>query len=66
MLKLIGQGGFSRVLLARSNISQQLHALKVIDKHFIIAQNKKHILFNERDILIKTKHPFVVRLDAAF
>jgi serum/glucocorticoid-regulated kinase 2 len=69
---MIGLGGFSKVFLgnfliiARHHINQKFYALKVIDKKFIIDNNKEDIILNERQIMIHVKHPFIVKLDFAF
>ena len=47
-------------------VSQKFYALKVIDKKFIVQNNKEDIILNEREIMINTKHPFIVKLDYAF
>ena len=73
ILHMIGLGGFSKVFLgmslifqARHNMTQQLHALKVIDKHFIVSKNKEDIIMNEKEIMQNVKHPFIVKLDYIF
>ena len=47
-------------------MTQQLHAMKVIDKQFILENNKEDIIINERDIMINSKHPFIVKVDFIF
>lgn len=69
---MIGLGGFSKVFLgtfltlARHKLNQKFYALKVIDKKFIIENNKEDIILNERQIMIKSKHPFIVKIEFAF
>jgi len=40
--------------------------MKVIDKQFILENNKEDIIINERDIMINSKHPFIVKVDFIF
>ena len=43
-----------------------MYALKIIDKKFIINNNKEEIILNESEIMINIKHPFIVKLEYAF
>jgi|LakMenEpi03Aug12_release.lakeMendotaPanAssembly.Ray.scaffolds.fasta_scaffold5076214_1 serum/glucocorticoid-regulated kinase 2 len=72
---MIGLGGFSKVFLgiliyyfikARHLVNQKFYALKVIDKKFILDNNKEDIVLNERHIMIHVNHPFIVKLEFAF
>jgi serum/glucocorticoid-regulated kinase 2 len=49
---MIGLGGFSRVFLARHNENLKFYALKIIEKKFLIQNNKEDIILNERLIMI--------------
>ena len=51
---------------ARHNTTLKLHALKVIDKSYIVENNKEDIISNEKDILMSINHPFIVKLDYIF
>lgn len=44
----------------------RFYALKVIDKKFILQNQKEDIIMNERDILERAKHPFISKLEFAF
>ena len=44
----------------------KFYALKVIDKKFIIENQKDEIIINERHIMIQLSHPFIVKLNYAF
>jgi len=70
---MIGYGGFSKVFLsktckflARNKITQQLQALKVIEKQFIIDNDKQDIIINELTLMKNMNHPFIVKLEYAF
>ena len=40
--------------------------MKMIDKDMIIKNKKNNIIMNERNIMTKTKHPFIIDLKYAF
>lgn len=69
---MIGVGGFSRVflgllfILARHLNTQKFYALKVVEKKFILQNNKQEIVMNESDIMKKIRHPFISKLEFAF
>jgi serine/threonine protein kinase len=65
-IKLIGRGGFSRVIEARKKDTGQLYALKLMSKSFIIQEDKVRQILTERKLLADTEHPFIVRLHWAF
>ena len=66
LLKQVGKGGFSRVILARMKSSGKLVAMKVMNKQDIISSNKVKPVMLERNILVRLKHPFIVNLEDAF
>mmetsp|Transcript_27644 Transcript_27644/g.49905 ORF Transcript_27644/g.49905 Transcript_27644/m.49905 type:complete len:586 (-) Transcript_27644:889-2646(-) len=65
-IKVIGKGGFSRVLLVRRKDSGQLYAMKVIKKHFIAKAKKILQIATERRVMGFLRHPFIVELNWAF
>ena len=65
-LKVIGRGGFSKVLLVRKKDSGLLFAMKVMSKQFLMADNKFKQVLSERNIMSSLDHPFVVKLYWAF
>ncbi|GFR17610.1 ribosomal protein S6 kinase alpha-6 [Trichonephila clavata] len=71
-LKVLGSGGFGKVLLVRKKSRHccgKLFAMKIIKKNqisdgnFFIEHTKAKA---ERDILVQIKHPFIVHLYFAF
>jgi len=58
-------GGFSRVYLVQERSSGRMFALKLIDKNFIVSNNKQVIVRNERNIMSVIKHPFLLKLEYA-
>ena len=67
-IKVIGRGGFSRVVLARKKDSGRLYALKIMKKSRIMREKKLKPIMSERSILeqLNTRHPFIIKLHWAF
>jgi serum/glucocorticoid-regulated kinase 2 len=66
MIKVIGRGGFSRVLLIRKKDTGRLYAMKIVKKNKIIREKKIKPILSERAILETLDHPFIVKLHWAF
>ena len=66
MLKVIGRGGFSRVILCRKKDTGRLYAMKILKKSKIIREKKIKPILSERSILEKLDHPFIIKLHWAF
>lgn len=66
VLKILGKGGFSTVLLVRQVNSGKLFAMKIIDKDMIKQRGKVRQIMTERNILLKCRHPYIVQLEEAF
>lgn len=66
ILKQIGSGGFSTVFLVRNKLDNQFYAMKLIDKEMVVRNKKKKIVMNERNIMVDSKHPFLIELKQAF
>ncbi|CAD8076966.1 unnamed protein product [Paramecium sonneborni] len=68
-ISIIGKGGFSTVILARSLIDGKFVALKLINKQFIQQHQKQDLILNERDILIQSTYSgsiFTNQIECAF
>lgn len=69
-MKMLGIGGFSKVYLVKKIGTKELYAMKSIrlpDKKVKKENDKyKFQIKNERDILVKIRHPFIVKLKYAF
>ncbi|CAD8113804.1 unnamed protein product [Paramecium sonneborni] len=66
LVKCIGVGGFSRVYLVRKRDNGKFYALKLIDKNFIMENQKEVIVQNERDIMVNMDNEFITPLHFAF
>ncbi|KAJ3355672.1 hypothetical protein HDU91_005654 [Kappamyces sp. JEL0680] len=65
-LKQIGQGGYGQVYLARKRDSQELCALKKMNKKLLQKLGETQHILTERDILTRTNSDWLVRLLYAF
>ncbi|EGR29246.1 protein kinase domain protein [Ichthyophthirius multifiliis] len=66
LLNVIGKGSFSKVVLVRKKDDKKLYALKILKKKLIHEKNQYRNLITERNILINTNHPFIIKHYSAF
>ncbi len=66
VVKVIGKGGFARVLEVRKRDTGLIYAMKVISKAFVVKKSKVPQILAEKRILARISHPFIVRLHSAF
>ena len=64
--KIVGKGGFGRVWKVNEKKTRKIYALKVMDKAKIITKKSVHSVMNEKDILSKLNHDFIVNMVCAF
>jgi serine/threonine protein kinase len=65
IIKCVGSGGFSKVYMVRG--FGKLMAMKVINKEYILSNDKANIVNNEKTILsICSDHPFITKLEVSF
>ncbi|CAH1795012.1 unnamed protein product [Owenia fusiformis] len=64
--KVIGEGSFSTVILAKEVSTDKQYAIKVLDKQHIIRENKAQYVHREKSVLSKLNHPFFVKLYYTF
>jgi serine/threonine protein kinase len=63
----VGEGAFGYVYLAREKLTQQLCAVKVLEKSHIVKFEKTKAVYREKDILMKfATHPNIIKLDCVF
>lgn len=58
----LGTGTFGRVLLCRDRITSEYHALKIMNIREVIRLKQVEHVQNEKSILSKIEHPFIVNL----
>ena len=61
-MRVIGRGGFSRVILARKKDTGRLYAIKILRKDRLINDNQTKPILSERSILGQLDHPFLIKL----
>jgi hypothetical protein len=62
VLNLIGVGSFGRVRLVRHETSSTYYALKCMNKGLVVARKQVTHVNNEKSILARCSHPFLVNL----
>lgn len=65
-LKVIGRGGFGRVLLVRKRDTGKVYAMKILKKAVIAARGEVEHTRTERSVLSKLDHPFLAKLHWSF
>ena len=64
--KLLGRGAFGKVMLVQHRVNKRMYAMKSIRKDIVIAQEQLENVKQERSILQKIDHPFLVGMEYAF
>eukprot|EP01124_Arcella_intermedia_P006138 TRINITY_DN13605_c0_g1_i2.p1 TRINITY_DN13605_c0_g1~~TRINITY_DN13605_c0_g1_i2.p1 ORF type:complete len:385 (+),score=84.99 TRINITY_DN13605_c0_g1_i2:92-1246(+) len=59
-IKLLGRGSVGQVFLVRLKGTDQLYAMKVLEKEEMIKKNKVKRVLTEREVLATADHPFIV------
>ena len=63
---IIGKGGFSKVWRVKLKKNEKKYALKEMSKVKIIDKKCEKSILEERDLLIKLKHPFIANMICSF
>jgi hypothetical protein len=66
LIKVIGQGSFSKVCLVKKKDTGKLYAMKVLQKSELKKRNQVEHTNTERRIMSKYTHPFLVKLYYSF
>jgi len=61
-LGLLGCGGFGAVELYEHKISKETYAMKGLSKGYIVKTGMQESVMNEKNILMMTNSPFIIRL----
>jgi len=66
LLQTIGTGTFGRVRLCKHNSSGEYFCMKILQKQTIVQLKQQQHIQSERDILLRCRHPNIVRLFSTF
>ena len=67
VIKLVGEGASCSVLQVRKRDTGKLYAVKMMNKDRILTNHKRmERALMERQVLVKTKHPFIIQMYWAF
>ena len=66
LLKVLGKGGYGKVFLCRERPSGGLFAVKVLKKSVVIEKNVEAKMIAEKEVLQRTRHPFILVSSALF
>ncbi|KAM3142490.1 hypothetical protein pb186bvf_005392 [Paramecium bursaria] len=64
--KLLGKGSFGEVYLASRKSDKELFAIKTLNKDKVFSKNLTRYAQTEKNVLSVMRHPFIVKLHAAF
>ena len=62
LLKVLGKGGFGKVMLVRKKHTTDIYAMKVLKKEAVIQRNQVAHTKTETHILKQIRHPFLTRM----
>ena len=65
-ISVIGRGFYGKVMLCKQKATGQYFAIKSVHKNRLVSSNKVHTIFTERNILMNSRHPFIINLCFAF
>ena len=66
IIKEIGRGGYATVHLVERENDKKIFALKLIDKKFLLKNNKKDEALIEKYVLSTINHPSIIKLYSCF
>lgn len=65
-LKLVGKGSYGKVFMVEQKDTKLIYAMKVLKKSAILDERGKERVKTERDIIMKIRHPYIVKLHYSF
>jgi len=63
---LLGCGGFATVELMEHRVTKETYAMKCLSKGYIVQTGMQDSVMNERNILLMTNSPFIIKLFEAY
>ncbi|XP_068100647.1 3-phosphoinositide-dependent protein kinase 1 isoform X2 [Hyperolius riggenbachi] len=64
--KILGEGSFSTVVLAKEIVTGRDYAIKILQKLHILKENKAQYVMREKDVMSRLDHPFFIKLYFTF
>ena len=65
-LGVLGSGTFGRVTLVQQKETKRVFALKAMLKHEIVQHKQENNVIQEKNVMLESNHPFILRLYATF
>lgn len=62
--QVLGRGSYGFVTLVEDPKTQILYALKAVSKSRVVETNQKSHIFNEKNLMCRLDHPFLIKLHA--
>lgn len=66
IISVLGRGFYGKVMLVRHRDTQDLFAIKSVQKSRLLDKDRIHTVITERNILSRVSHPFIIGLKFAF
>ena len=66
VISVLGRGFYGKVMLCKSKATGELFAIKTVHKERLLKAGKVKTVFTERNVMMKTVHPFIVSLKFTF
>ena len=66
IVKELGTGSYSKIILAKYNLNGNEYAIKQIDKNIVDKLEKHYEIHIEKQCLIQLKHPNIIKMNKAF
>jgi len=66
LIKVIGTGSYGKVILSKKKDTEEVYAIKTLNKKHLIKKNQVEHTIAERQILENMQHPFIIELAYAF
>jgi serine/threonine protein kinase len=66
LVTTLGRGYYGKVLLCKKKDTGEYFAIKTIHKARLVRTHKVHTIFNERNALMTSRHPFIVGFGFSF
>lgn len=65
-LKVLGKGGFGKVMQVAKKDTNRIYAMKVIRKEHVVERNEIDHTLAEKNVLATINHPYIINLKFAF